>query len=401
VSAPSEAPTTATELEADEARGPSLSFSREAWRRFKKRRRALVALGVLLLMFVVGGLAPFLAGTRPIVCRYKGKIHFPALAYYGAALGGSGTISDDAEFMKDRFYGKFPASLKKNDPDSWAVWPLLFADPYDSVTEGYWTIGGANEDEEEEADKNAKVQVVPGFEKMVPAKQDLAPCAAFPFGTDEHGRSIVARMVHGTLIALLVGFVSTSISATIGFTLGSLAGYAGGWPDLLLSRVMDIVLSIPTLILILALVAVIEKPTIWQLMTVIGCTGWVQIARLTRGEVLKLRELDWVTAARALGFGPARIIARHVLPNALAPALVFISFGVAGAILTESSLSFLGFGVQPPTPSWGSILHDGFKDVLANHWWLIVFPGLGVFVGVFTYNVIGDEYQQAIDPRLR
>jgi peptide/nickel transport system permease protein len=199
-------------------------------------------------------------------------------------------------------------------------------------------------------------------------------------------------------VALLVGFVSMGIAATIGISVGALAGYFGGWIDMLLSRLIEVVISVPSLVLILTLIGMLEHTTIWHIMAVLGCTTWTGIARLTRGEFLKLRESEFVTAAKALGAGPLRIIFRHMLPNAMAPVMVPITFGIAVAILIESGLSFLGFG-DANNPSWGLLLNEG----RSNHtlWWLIVFPGLAVFSAVLAYNLVGEGLQQATDPRLR
>ena len=158
-------------------------------------------------------------------------------------------------------------------------------------------------------------------------------------------------------------------------------------------------MCVPPLVLILALIAIVEKPTIWDMMVVLGATSWTGIARLTRGEFLRLRENDFVMAARALGMGGIRIMSRHVLRNALAPILVPITFGIASAILTESALSFLGFGAPPPNPSWGTLLNDGRTNL--QMWWLIVFPGMAIFLTVLAYNLVGEGIQEATDPRLR
>ena len=166
-------------------------------------------------------------------------------------------------------------------------------------------------------------------------------------------------MVHGTQTALIVGFVSMGIAAAIGITLGALAGYFGGWVDMLISRIIEVVMCIPSLVLILALVAMLDHATNCHLMVIVGCTGWTGIARLTRAEFLKLKQMEFVTAARAMGAGSARIMFTHILRNALAPVLVPITFGIAAAILIESGLSFLGFGASPPNPSWGTLLVGG------------------------------------------
>ncbi|MEK7483415.1 MAG: ABC transporter permease subunit, partial [Planctomycetota bacterium] len=220
------------------------------------------------------------------------------------------------------------------------------------------------------------------------------------FGTDMYGRDVFARIVHGTCIALLIGFVSMGIASIIGIIMGGIAGFFGGWVDSIISRFIDLIMAIPTMILILALIAIVERPTIWDLMIVIGLTSWVTIARLTRGEFLKLKNMDYVMAGQALGFSNFRIMSRHILPNSLAPVIVNVTFGIASAILTESGLSFLGFGVQEPTPSWGSVLSNGFKSGLTDYW-LIGFSSFAIFVAIFTYNVVGDGLQEALDPRLK
>ncbi|HZK14343.1 MAG TPA: ABC transporter permease, partial [Desulfobaccales bacterium] len=180
---------------------------------------------------------------------------------------------------------------------------------------------------------------------------------------------------------------------------GALAGYYGGWVDSALMRLVDLMLCFPTLFLILAVIALLG-PSIWNIMAVIGFTGWMGVARLVRAEFLSLREREFVTAARALGAGDTRLILRHMLPNALAPVMVSATLGVAGAILTESALSFLGLGVMPPTPSWGNILTAG-KDNIEIAWWLSVFPGLAILVTVMSYNLLGEGIREAIDPRLK
>jgi peptide/nickel transport system permease protein len=226
----------------------------------------------------------------------------------------------------------------------------------------------------------------------------MPPSMAHWFGTDELGRDVFTRVIYGARISLKVGFVAVGIAAVIGTVFGLVAGFYGGWIDNLLMRLVDIMLCFPTFFLILAVIAMLE-PSIWYIMIIIGLTGWMGVARLVRAEVLSIRELDYVTAARALGARDARIIFRHILPNALSPVLVSATLGVAGAILTESALSFLGIGVQPPTPSWGNILTSG-KDYLEFAWWLSLFPGLAILVTVLSYNLLGEGIRDALDPRL-
>lgn len=225
------------------------------------------------------------------------------------------------------------------------------------------------------------------------------PSARHPFGADHLGRDVLSRMIWGSRISLKVGFVAVGLATLIGVFFGSLAGYYGGWVDAAIMRFVDLMLCFPAFFLILAVIAILE-PSIWNIMVVIGATGWMGVARLVRAEFLTLKSREFVLAARALGAGDARIIFRHILPNALAPVLVAATLGVAGAILTESALSFLGIGVQPPTPSWGNILTAG-KDNISIAWWLSLYPGLAILITVLGYNLLGEGIRDSLDPRLR
>lgn len=226
----------------------------------------------------------------------------------------------------------------------------------------------------------------------------LPPSSAHWLGTDELGRDVLTRIIYGARISLKVGFVAVGIASVIGTVAGLLAGYFGSWVDQILMRLVDIMLCFPTFFLILAVIAMLE-PSIWYIMIIIGLTGWMGVARLVRAEVLSLRERDFILAARAIGASNSRIIFRHILPNALSPVLVAATLGVAGAILTESALSFLGIGVQPPVPSWGNMLTAG-KDYLEFAWWLSLFPGLAILVTVIAYNLVGEGLRDALDPRI-
>jgi peptide/nickel transport system permease protein len=340
----------------------------ETWHRFRKKKIAMAALTYVVVMAIIAILSPMLVGTKPVIVKYKGSISFPAIGYFIEIWETPLLVSRD---LRKRYT---PQRLKDKDPESWAIWPLVFQDPYRRV-------------------RDNELEGQPGNAQGAPPNQYNL------LGTNQEGIDVLAQIVHGTRTALLVGFVATGIAAAIGIVLGAVAGYFGGWTDMLLSRLLEVVLCIPTLVLILALLAVVERATIWHTMTVLGLTSWPGIARLTRGEFLKLRGVDYVTAARAMGASPARIIFRHILPNAMAPVLVPIAFGIAGAILIENALSYLGFGSPPPSASWGNLLSAGHRNL--EMWWLILFPGAAIFFTVLAYNLIGEALQEATDPRLR
>jgi peptide/nickel transport system permease protein len=246
--------------------------------------------------------------------------------------------------------------------------------------------------------------LAPWLAPFDPGKIDLTNVLASPsmnhwFGTDQLGRDVLSRMIWGARISLKVGFVATGVAIIIGTILGAVAGYYGGWIDSVIMRFVDMMLCFPTFFLILAVIAFLE-PSIWNIMIIIGLTGWMGVTRLVRADFISLRERDFVQAARAIGAGDLRIIFLHILPNAMASILVAATLGIAGAILTESALSFLGIGVQPPTPSWGNILTAG-KDNIDIAWWLSLYPGLAILITVVGYNLLGEGIRDSLDPRLK
>jgi peptide/nickel transport system permease protein len=225
----------------------------------------------------------------------------------------------------------------------------------------------------------------------------LSPSMQHWMGTDGLGRDVLSRMLHGGRVSLLVGLVAVGISTIIGIVLGAIAGFYRGWVDVLIMRLVDVMLSIPSFFLILAVIAFLT-PSIINIMIVIGLTSWMGVTRLVRAEFLSLSDREYILASRTLGAKDARLIFRHLLPNSLTPIIVSAVLGVAGAVLMESGLSFLGLGVQAPQASWGNILTDG-KEYIQFAWWLSLFPGLAILMTVLGYNLLGEGLRDALDPR--
>ncbi len=225
----------------------------------------------------------------------------------------------------------------------------------------------------------------------------LAPSSLHWMGTDGLGRDVWSRMLYGSRISLLVGLVAVGISTLIGVILGAIAGFYRGWVDTVIMRLVDIMLSIPSFFLILAVIAFLT-PSITNVMIVIGLTSWMGVTRLVRAEFLSLRQREFVLASSAMGASDVRMIFIHCLPNSLTPVLVSVVLGIASAVLLESGLSFLGLGVQAPQASWGNILTDG-KEYIQFAWWLSVFPGLAILITVLGYNLLGEGLRELFDPR--
>ncbi len=330
------------------------------WRRFRKRRRGMVGLAVVVLLAGVAFAAPLIAGNVPIVCKYQGAWHFPAVV---DLLNQVPFVSGVVKRSKPFGWPGFDAKTALSDDDV-AIWPPIRFDPLET------------------------------------GEHDLvAPSAEHWLGTDEVGRDIASRMVHGASVSVQVGIVSMGIAAVLGIVLGGVAGYFGGWIDAAISRLIEVVMCFPVFFLILSVMVWLDASII-NVMVVIGLTRWTSVARYTRGEFMRLKGLDYVTAARSIGAGPVRIMFRHLLPNALAPVLVTITFGMAQAILIEAGLSWLGFGVAWPNPSWGNLLRSAF-DQLRVAPYMVYPPCIAIFIAVLAYNLVGDALRDAIDPRLQ
>lgn len=345
------------------ARQPDPDPSPSPWAaaalQFRRNSRAMAGLGVIVALSAVALSADLLAGNVPLMLKWRGGTHFPAVRGYAVAVG---LATWPTGLAGTNFKDLDRSGLTE---DEWMVFPPIPFAPNETNL----------------------------------AESIQAPSRTHWMGTDLVGRDIASRMVHGTRISLSVGFVAVSIYVLIGLIVGASAGYYGGGVDLLLARLIEVMQTIPVFFLILTLVAFLPQ-NILTIMVVIGLTGWTTVARLVRGEVLRTRALDFVMAARAAGSGHGRTIVKHVLPNALAPVFVAATFGVGSAILLESSLSFLGFGVPPSTPSWGSILSSA-REFLPSGWWMTTFPGVAIFLTVTAYNLVGEGLRDAIDPRVR
>lgn len=327
------------------------SYWRLVWRQYRKSYLGLLGLLIVLLMGCMALFAPFLAGDIPIYLKKDGKSYwFPNLITY-------------PDLQAENLYNNFDRWVP--GPGDHGIWPPVHYGPLrQRVTE-----------------------------RLQPPSSDHW------LGTDDRGRDVLSRMIWGARVSMAVGFVAMGIAITIGVSLGALAGYYGRLVDVIVLRLIEIIICVPTFFLIIAVMAFLN-PSIINIMVVIGLTGWTGIARLVRGEFLKQKNQDYAVAARATGLRDSRIIFRHLLPNSVSPVFVSATFGVAGAILTESGLSFLGFGVPPPTASWGEILKQS-QAYVGFAWWLVVFPGLAVFTTVVGFNLVGDSLRDAMDPRLR
>lgn len=349
---------------------------------FRRNRSGMAGFWIVVTIVLTALLAPLLANDKPIATSYKGKVYFPAFTGY----------VDSWVFWNSA----------RNALKSWKVGDTLpFGDNYPVLENQSWKEALAD------AEKNRPEDI--GFALWPPVRYSPSgldmdsvkerPSDEHLLGADDRGRDVLARVIHGCVVAVTVGIVSVGISAIIGITLGLMAGFLGGWNDTLLSRIVEIVMCFPTFFVIIAVISFLE-PSIMNIMIVLGLFGWTGIYRLIRGEVLKCRSMDYVMAARALGVPPARLMFRHILPNAISPVFVSISFGVAGAVLTEASLSFLGFG-DVSVPSWGEVVSQGRMYVMEDLTHLILPAGVMIFVTLTAFSLFGQGLRDAMDPRLR
>jgi peptide/nickel transport system permease protein len=341
---------------ADRRTGEIRPFGRSPVRRafsvFSASHVNRIAAAVVVILTLVGALADFLASDLPLYLRFEGKSYVLPMFSRPPALEGL----DNSALLDLMVEG-----------EDWALFPPVPYHPNQSKVRGE-------------------------IEALAP------PSVKHVMGTDDRGRDVFARVIHGTRISLSIGFVAVGIYLIIGVFLGAIAGYRGGFVDSAVTRLIEVMMSFPTFFFILAIQGLLERTSIFQLMVVIGLTRWTDVARLVRGEILRIKNEKYVVAARSAGLSRPRLLVRHILPNALGPVLVSASFGVAGSVLIEAALSFLGFGTPPPTPSWGELLTQAYLHY--ECWWLTVFPGLALFLTVLSYNLVGEGLRDAVDPKL-
>ena len=412
------------------------TFSDIVWSQFKKNKTAYLSLWLLAGMFILAIFAPIIASERAFYWQEGGTTYFPWFT----------SLFDDNYF--ENGVDKFFNLLLVLGVPLFCLWIVGVRriqsfglskrvrrqkmKRFGQLLAGFFTLcfifillnpqGRKNihsyEDYVEATTKESRTisAVFPpieyGYSKQILkdklkkpgftadcSKQDqsVGECRSYTMGTDSVGRDVMVRMLYGIRISLSVGVIAVGIYVTIGIFLGAFAGYFRGRIDLIIQRVIEIVMAVPTLIVLLVLISFIEEPSIFHIMLVIGLLRWTGVARLVRGEFYRLRNLDFVTSAIALGFSTRRIIFQHILPNALGPVLVAATFGVAAAILIESSLSFLGLG-DINVPSWGQTLRDGY---LTQEWHLILIPGLAIFITVTLLNLVGEGLRDALDPKMR
>lgn len=385
-----------------------ISYGQLVWNEFAKSRLSLICLGFIVFLFFIAVLAPFLANDKPFTVRIDGQLHFPIFK--------SLTASDYSIFLAAIVgiiqFILIRRNCRKIDPSvrGKVLWRQLsfsfcivltgtilffiFIPRRLDATDYKSMIASGK------ATDAIFVPVPYGYARTDLKHREQPPNRQHWLGTDDVGSDVLCRLIHGSRISLSVGFVAVGISSIIGIFIGAIMGYFGGKVDFLGMRLVEIMMAIPTFFLIITIVAFFPR-SLLNIMVIIGITSWTGDARFIRAEFFKLRKQDFVQAAVSLGLPLRSILFRHMLPNGIAPVLVNATFGIAGAIFVEAALSFLGFGVAPPTPSWGQMLSLGVSTTGRFLWWLSLFPGLSIFFTVLAYNLVGEALRDAIDPRLR
>lgn len=374
----------------DFAATEGLSLGERTRRLFLADRRALFGLGCVYALIFLAVFAPFLAENKPIFLIDAHGWRSPLLATFNA---------EDWRFL---LYGVGSVLLlvfRKHWQPRTGLFLVLALILATETLGAVWTPVNDTADYRNSVTQEDLVLMppLPYSPLEITDHEYAAPSWQHPFGTDALGRDLLSRLIHGSRPSLLIGFVAQGISLLIGCALGAIAGYYRGWTDLAVSRVIEVFECFPTFFLIITIIAFLPQPSLIAIMAVIGVTTWTSLARLVRGEFLKLRSRAFTQAALAAGATDYRVITQHLFPNTMGPILVSTAFGVASAILVEAALSFLGFGVPPPAPTWGSALSEA-RDSIDFAWWLATFPGLAIFFTITAYNLLGEALRDALDP---
>ncbi|MEI8032229.1 MAG: ABC transporter permease [Chlorobiaceae bacterium] len=373
-----------------------LSLAKISLRAFLRNTTAIYASAVIFLLYSTAFLAPFIAPFSPydqqdflvtayqppfakldaLVLRQQKSLAIPIQAGSGSTIERVNSLISDFQLLKTR-----------NEPHA-----IRFVNEYRIEGENVIYRQGIRT-------KSIPLAELAPVAKNLTAKPAVALSRTFILGTDQYGRDILSRVIYGSKISLSIGFLVVLISVTLGTVIGVSSGYFGGWVDALMMRIVDVLIAFPALFLILIIIATFGN-SIYLIVITLSFTGWMGVARLVRSQVLSLKEQEFILAAKSLGLSHLRIIFRHLAPNTMTPVIIAATLRIGSIILTEAGLSFLGLGVQPPTPSWGNIINEG-RDSLLNYWWISTFPGIAILTTVVCFNLIGDGVRDALDPRMR